>query len=173
MAVEVRCKLCGAPFVVPPSVAKKRQYCSQKCAISDPDGARKNLDKPRVHRITNVDVVNRLADCAKCGPRVAVRQRSDNKKWRCHNGEVANRRARAYGLSEEDSDAILQKQNYSCAICKTKVPRGRHRTFHVDHDHQTGKVRGLLCNNCNIGIGALGDNYDTVLAAANYLSASQ
>jgi hypothetical protein len=59
-------------------------------------------------------------------------------------------------------------QNNQCAICKEKFAK----TPHVDHCHTTGKVRGLLCWQCNIGIGLLKDNIEVCLAAADYLRSS-
>lgn len=152
-----------------PSLAKKKKYCSRDCALSDPDGAIRNLNKPRIHVITDVDEVNRLGNCAKCGNNVQVRQRSDTGAWRCCEGERAKNRKLKYGLSEEDTQRLFEKQNMKCAVCGTTTFGGRNRNFHVDHDHKTGKVRGLLCHTCNVGIGALGDTYDGVMRAAEYL----
>jgi hypothetical protein len=58
-----------------------------------------------------------------------------------------------YGLSLEDVDAMKKEQNDLCGICKTELTS----TFntHIDHDHETGKVRGLLCNKCNVTLGHL------------------
>jgi hypothetical protein len=55
-----------------------------------------------------------------------------------------------------------------CAICGTDSPRGN-GSFPVDHDHRTGRVRGLLCHPCNTGIGLLGDSSNQLLAAVAYL----
>ena len=63
---------------------------------------------------------------------------------------------------------ILKKQNNSCAICGTKKPGG-HGTFVVDHCHKTSKIRGLLCNHCNTGLGKLGDNVENLQKAIRYL----
>ena len=73
-----------------------------------------------------------------------------------------------HGISLEDYDKLLEEQNNSCIICGTETPRGIGR-FHVDHNHKTDKIRGLLCNNCNLGLGYFSDNPKTLVAAANYL----
>lgn len=69
---------------------------------------------------------------------------------------------RRYGLTEIDYVALLQQQGGVCAICRQPpaVVTGqryanRYGRLHVDHDHETGRVRGLLCGNCNRGIGML------------------
>lgn len=69
-----------------------------------------------------------------------------------------------YGLSYEDYEELLVKQDGKCAICN------RIRKLHVDHCHDTGRVRGLLCNNCNCGIGNLQDDPKIIKKALEYLS---
>lgn len=59
-----------------------------------------------------------------------------------------------------------------CATCGVEKPETA-KALAVDHDHDTGAVRGLLCANCNKGIGNLGDNVDTLIAAAAYLEAAR
>jgi hypothetical protein len=89
------------------------------------------------------------------------------------NREEASRRGRAnrlrmnYGMTEADYEALLSTQGGTCAICRTPPTGGRR--LHVDHDHEDGAVRGLLCSNCNRGIGYLRDDVANLLAAANYL----
>ncbi len=75
-----------------------------------------------------------------------------------------------FGITAEKYDSMLKEQNNSCAICQSPVPQGAGR-FHVDHDHKTGQVRGLLCNNCNLGLGFFADNIDKLTKAAKYLAA--
>lgn len=65
-----------------------------------------------------------------------------------------------YGLEYGEYDRILALQDGRCALCRTDKPGGKGR-FHVDHDHATGKVRGLLCHNCNVALGHV--NEDPVL----------
>lgn len=77
-----------------------------------------------------------------------------------------------YGLSPEDYQLILDKQEDRCAICGQKFGEHRHHKPHVDHDHMSGKVRGLLCFNCNSGIGHLKDDPALIQRALNYLKRS-
>lgn len=74
-----------------------------------------------------------------------------------------------YGMTPEDYDKMLEQQDNCCAICKTATPTGKWKVFAVDHCHITGKVRGLLCNECNRGMGLLRDSPELLIAAANYL----
>lgn len=103
--------------------------------------------------------------CAKCEEQVqGKRQRGT---WRCpnKNRDVRSEQLKVrYGISTDDYEAMLAKQRGACAICKSTS-----EALHVDHDHATGKVRGLLCGSCNRGIGCLGDDVVTLKAAVRYL----
>src|ERR1700677_4817800 len=62
-----------------------------------------------------------------------------------------------YGLTENEHYDLLKAQNDSCAICG-KAQKQNNRSFAVDHDHKTGKIRGLLCDQCNRGLGFFKDD---------------
>ena len=74
---------------------------------------------------------------------------------------------RRYGISALDYDALLKAQNSVCAICSSLNRNGNRLS--VDHDHKTGKVRGLLCSKCNHGIGIFNDEVLRVKSAMEYL----
>lgn len=82
-------------------------------------------------------------------------------------------RLKMYGLTREDFTELLGRQNNVCAICKQVPDSGPTKDFVIDHDHNTGKVRGLLCNKCNNGLGLLGDDITGVLSALQYLEMSE
>ena len=80
---------------------------------------------------------------------------------------VANRKShlkRKYGLTLKAFDALLASQGGGCAIC------GRPDADNVDHDHDTGRVRGILCFPCNVAIGLVHEDEERLLAAASYLT---
>jgi hypothetical protein len=74
-----------------------------------------------------------------------------------------------FGLEQYEN--ILQEQNEVCAICLNPNTNGRKdsNSLYVDHNHSTGKVRGLLCSNCNRMLGLVGDNISTLQSAVLYL----
>lgn len=76
-----------------------------------------------------------------------------------------------YGILPEQYIDLLEKQRGVCAICHR--PERTRRRLSVDHDHDSGVIRGLLCTNCNAGIGNLGDNPGLLRVAAEYLEAAQ
>lgn len=81
-----------------------------------------------------------------------------------------------YGLSVEEYNQKLAQQNSKCAICnKTELDLSNSkstRRLSVDHCHQTGKVRGLLCSKCNTAIGLLRDSPDTLKQAVEYVQSA-
>ena len=76
---------------------------------------------------------------------------------------------RKYGITLETYELMLRAQDYTCAICGTAAVKSRNKKLVVDHCHDTGKVRGLLCNKCNVGLGQFGDNKEVLLKALAYL----
>ena len=75
-----------------------------------------------------------------------------------------------FGITPADYDSMLASQSGGCALCGVKTPGGRWARFHVDHDHATGRVRGLLCHGCNVALGQLGDSAEGLLRAYQYVS---
>jgi hypothetical protein len=80
---------------------------------------------------------------------------------------VCTLRAR-YGITIEEYDQLLVLQEGVCAICKKSCTSGKRLA--VDHDHESGIVRGLLCRKCNRGIGLFHDSLELLQSAANYLN---
>ncbi len=98
-----------------------------------------------------------------------------HKKWKKENPErwtLLNRRSDLlvkYGMTVEQYDEMLKAQGGKCAICEIAKPFGRGNVFSVDHDHETGAVRALLCVKCNTGIGMFRDDYQLIAAASEYV----
>lgn len=79
---------------------------------------------------------------------------------------------REFGITTEDYNRMLKEQNNQCMICKRSDNHKRNRHFHVDHCHSTGKVRGLLCQKCNMGLGMFDDNLELIKTAVSYLESN-
>lgn len=73
-----------------------------------------------------------------------------------------------YGITLKEKIEMFEKQGKCCAICGQYSDT--HKSFHVDHCHSTMEVRGILCNNCNAGLGMFNDNPDTLDKALEYLT---
>lgn len=84
-----------------------------------------------------------------------------------------DRLRKEYGISEAQYEALLRAQGGVCAIChRSESMRGAHgeaQPLSVDHDHSTGRVRGLLCDACNTGVGKFSEEPNRLRAAATYL----
>ena len=113
-----------------------------------------------------------MKQCTQCG---AVKEKKEFSKAKLGKGGLKAKckdccrsyeMNRVYGITLDEYDEMLAKQNGGCAICGTNTIRGR---FAIDHCHTTGKVRGLLCFDCNTGIGKLKDDPSLLLTAYNYL----
>lgn len=102
------------------------------------------------------------------------RVRATQAAWRQRNLEKVRRKARHKnwrkdGLDPEACERLLsQHNNGHCEICASRVPGGK-GGWHVDHDHATGKLRGILCGSCNRGLGFFRDDTDVLEAAVRYL----
>lgn len=77
--------------------------------------------------------------------------------------------ARQYGITLEQYDLMVMQQGGCCRICGTDDPGSSRKRFSVDHNHDTGEVRGLLCGSCNAALGLFKDNPDILQSAFNYL----
>ena len=81
----------------------------------------------------------------------------------CRKVRAAKARLEKYGLNEATFDELLERAEGRCEICQSDDP------LHIDHDHHSGDVRGLLCNNCNNGLGRFSDDPARLRAALRYL----
>lgn len=73
-----------------------------------------------------------------------------------------------YQLTKEDARALVKKIEHGCEICRTPLSLGR-SGYAVDHDHQSNKIRGVLCQDCNLGLGFFQDNPGIINKAITYL----
>jgi hypothetical protein len=133
-----------------------------------------------------------MKKCSKCGqvkdaaefykrkdrPTLLVSQckscrREDSKNRRKPKQQRKYKLKILYGLTEEDYERMLKEQDGVCGICKkeeaAKSNTGYTKNLAVDHCHHTGKIRGLLCHNCNIAIGKLKDDVSLLESALKYL----
>ena len=161
MAVTPLCNGCGCVLEVgenwSPSNVKKHYYVCKKCAyIKTKNYSVEHPDHVKTYQadyyITNKAKANRQA-----------------KEWRDANpGKMREYSLKwHYGMTIEDYDSMLANQEGVCAICHT-IPNKKHLV--VDHSHDNNMVRGLLCSNCNTGLGLFKDSIDNLSAAIVYLN---
>jgi hypothetical protein len=97
-----------------------------------------------------------------------------NKTWRLNNLQKAKDQNKKhqlsfklknlYNITESHLSLLYKKADNKCMICQKK------KKLYIDHDHQTNKVRGLLCSKCNLGLGHFNDDIETLISAIYYLS---
>jgi len=157
-----------------PEYRKKRneQSCKDKEARKQYNKSyyQNNRDKFRVKPEHRDERNRKRREQYASNPELQQKLKADAKKWRESNPQKAKRiRIRKYGLSYEQFEQMVLDQGGKCAICGYS-DRKKPLFFPViDHCHKTGKVRGLLCMNCNQGLGRFKDNATFLKNAIAYL----
>lgn len=105
--------------------------------------------------------------CLKCGQKSSSEWRSRNRKR--VNANLQKSRVNKYGIKWSDYLSMLERQDGKCKICGSIFSDKVKRRLAIDHCHKTNKVRGLLCFNCNAGIGFFKDDAYLMLKAIEYL----
>ena len=91
-------------------------------------------------------------------------------KWKKDHRDTYGRKAdlkKNYGITVEQYDELLDEQQGSCAVCQLECKTGKRLA--VDHNHETGEIRGLLCSKCNMGLGMFQDSVKLLAKAGAYL----
>jgi hypothetical protein len=103
--------------------------------------------------------------------KVLARTSAYNKKHRDRLRVVSSygHKRRKYGLTKEAYDDMLHKQSGLCPICGIDLMELGPKKRHTDHDHNTGVVRGILCAQCNVGLGNFKDTAALLRSAAEYI----
>lgn len=109
-----------------------------------------------------------LWQCKSCRL-VQNKQYRKNNPRKMHHKMIFNK----YNLTEDQYEAMLVQQYYCCAICGKKHQDKNYHRLTVDHSHKTGKVRRLLCRDCNIGLGVFRDNLTFLQSAISYLKENE
>ena len=163
-SVLVRCKTCSQEITGRCSRAK---YCSVNC------------QRQRNYLVIKAQTAKKFSTpvaCKGCG--MEFFRSLSGKKIFCTDGcksryhSTQNRQAnrwkrieKEYGITRFDWEQLMSNQNGACAICTVEL-----RMPHTDHDHKTGRVRGLLCQKCNQAIGLMMESPENLMRAARYLS---
>lgn len=165
----IKCLFCNNEFDVN-TYTNKDGYCSKECRESKPSltclYCGTLYDRTKYSGYCSRACY--LADeCSGMNRRYTSYYSRPEHKVRARNAHLINK----YGITIHDYEVLLKKQNGVCAICGGLAYKknGDVKTLHVDHDHTTGKVRGLLCSDCNTALGGFKDSQESLLKAIKYL----
>jgi len=149
---EVSCLICKELFL--PTKAG-HSCCSTSCSkklwyINNIEKAKESSNKSQKKRKgENPDLFMKSSRASQ----------KRNQKW--------NNMKRRFGLTKENYLSLIESQNNKCRICNNIL--NMDKTTHIDHCHETGKVRGILCNSCNLGLGNFKDSIQNLYNAIHYL----
>ena len=131
-------------------------------------------EKPLDHFYKRSDTGKYRSDCIDCYSSKASNRWKSDAEFRTKGNSRSRVHAlrTKYGIDEFIYQEMFDKQDGKCAICGTTDPGPRRTKFAVDHCHSTGKVRGLLCTDCNTSLGKFNDEIERLKAAIAYLEAS-
>ena len=138
-------------------------YSGGSCVICGRERCRANLSLPGGKE--NAKYYAKIYRKSKAGKAAKIRNRNSLV------GKLYERKRglrRHYGITIEEFENLLISNDNKCGICKTDKPGGK-GVFHIDHNHSTGKIRGILCHNCNIGIGHMKEDETRLMQAIEYL----
>lgn len=173
------CKECGEKFE---TKIHNKKFCCRSCGNRFDARKRKKTILPHEKGYWNKgkkNVGDLIKECRLCGEEFKLNANSQQYCNPCRTGNPYYLRKgkirdieKKYNLTEIEYDDLRKTQNYCCCICKQhekKLKRG----LCVDHDHNTGKIRGLLCDVCNQGLGYFKDNATFLKTAIKYLGGEQ
>lgn len=141
------CLYCGNPLT-----GIKRKYCSELCGVKD--WRLKNHD---AYRLIEKKHKHKTGD------------RYYKKYYKINREKINEKRIlRCYNITPECYKKMMESQNDCCAICKKHQSTFKRRLC-IDHNHETNKIRGILCDNCNTMIGLSKDSIQTFQSAIKYI----
>jgi hypothetical protein len=160
-AAKKVCIFCSNLFV--PYHPNRQKYCSQKCMISATIRPFKKVSCNQCGVVFEPGGASAKFCSIECRDISYLPRKQEHK---------TNHKLKKYGLTAEDYEHLIVQHNNCCAIChqpEKKIVNGKLRRLAIDHCHITGVVRGLLCFQCNVGLGNFNDNWVLLDNASEYL----
>ncbi len=147
------CTKCRA--VLPPQIFSKGRSECKDCVSKYYKQYRKN----------NLKRIKEIESKYRSDPKNDFKLKRQAYLLKCKDKILQRYLKKQYGLTIENFNDLNKKQKGVCAVCKN-LPDSR---LFVDHDHSTGRIRGLVCNRCNRAMGLFKDDYRVLMSAAMYL----
>ena len=171
------CKECGVEKPLTEFWQGGRGYRRGRCTDCMSASDRRRRTEERLKRYG--ETPGKTKWCSACGDvkNLADFYGATSKRHLVHNMCVmcvsASNRSRRYGVGPQEYEYMLQDQEHACKICRDPFDAVDVRQVHIDHCHDTGKVRGVLCSNCNKGLGCFRDNPSFLREAALHVEQFQ
>jgi hypothetical protein len=162
--MDKRCKVCWqrkplSEFYRSPGMKDGHRSDCKACNLAAKAARYKANPEPTIERVKRWQAENRERHLEN------LRRRRERPEIKARNRE--GHLKRKFGITQERYAELLAAQGGGCAVCRRKAKPGR--SLHVDHDHATGEVRGLLCFSCNAALGHLADDPDRIHALSRYI----
>lgn len=146
-------------------------YSCVKCSNNN-DYLRKysKTNKAKQRSLTYMQKYKESGKVSEVNKRYASKNKDKFKKYYKENKNLwkNSQLKRDYNITIEEYNVLLYNQNFKCSICEIHIDNLT-KKLHVDHDHTTGRIRGLLCHHCNTGLGLFKDSEDLLNKAVRYL----
>jgi len=152
-----------------PEFKKKNQKYANRFKENHPDYFKKYMEN---NKDKYKETINRCAKLYYEKNKEYVKNYSKEYRRKLKSEQKRNYRLKAkYDITLEEFNELKVKQNNKCSICKTELDQTDRKTkSNLDHNHTTGKVRGILCHKCNTGIGLLNEDIEILASAIEYLN---
>lgn len=139
--------------------------------MGDPEPSLRNT---RTGATTRHGTTHNMHTCTSCNAtkpdsEFYKKDRSGRRDTTCKACRIEKLREKKLGITGDEYKSLYKKQRGRCGICERRLYSKRYNAFCVDHEHSTGKIRGLLCHNCNGAIGMLRDCPTTIRRAAKWV----
>ena len=155
----------------------KRRVVDNKCLLCDSYKAKARRADPKKNYVINAQRKKlRNSDPEKTKNQNALRRRAYKADPELKDKIKFSQWKRRFGVDQDMYKKILKKQKYLCAICRKEESverQGKLISLSIDHCHETGSIRGLLCRRCNVALGLAKDDFDILIKAAKYLTNSR
>lgn len=123
-----------------------------------------------LNKATKSGLANECKSCKNKRGKLRCSEKRQTEYLKNKDKILEQQRIKTYGINNEQLDYMRKEQNYRCRICKIHEEQSSGKgLLHIDHCHETGKIRGLLCSKCNIGLGQFNDDPNLLIIAQLYL----
>jgi hypothetical protein len=146
------------------------------------EGTKSCIECKQIKHVSEYNLDRRRVDflsqwCRECGRKFGKARSKRLREAGLLDEEYRKYNIKSKGATMEKYETMFINQNGLCAICKKpadvkytgKRGQGNVKKLHIDHDHETGKLRDLLCHHCNLGLGNFKDDIDNLFSAIDYL----